>query len=255
MPSVPQNRAWVEALWDAPAWIKAGITTRHGGHSLSPYRGLNLATHVGDNPETVKLNRDWLKNRLALPGEPIWLDQIHGNRIIEAGESDNLQADGSYTDRPGLVCVILTADCVPLLLSNKKGTKVAAVHVGWRGYCAGIISRALIKFNAVKEDILGWIGPHIREKNYEVGDEVYAACIERNKNAGSCFTKSGAGRWNANLELLVRHELSGNNVTSIFSAGTCTYEQEPDFFSYRRENITGRMACMIWIEDRERRRI
>ena len=104
----PENLSWIEAQWDAPPWIRAGISTRHGGYSQPPYDSLNLAYHVGENPETVTLNRRYLKDLLDLPGEPLWLNQVHGNRIIEAGSSDNLDADGSFTDKPGLVCVIMT---------------------------------------------------------------------------------------------------------------------------------------------------
>ena len=177
----PENRSWIEAQWDAPPWIRAGISTRHGGYSQPPYDSLNLAYHVGDKPETVTLNRRYLKDLLDLPGEPLWLNQVHGNRVIEAGSSDNLDADGSFTDKPELVCVIMAADCLPLLICDNSGTKIAAVHVGWRGYCAGIITMALEAFRPIFQELIVWIGPHIRQNNYEVGDDVYYSCINRDK--------------------------------------------------------------------------
>ena len=243
-----ENRSWIKAQWGAPPWIKAGISTRNGGHSQSPFNSLNVAMHVGDNPETVGLNRKYLRDLLALPAEPVWLDQIHGNKIIQLGEKNNPQADGSYTNKSGVVCAIMTADCIPVLLCDTKGTIVAAVHVGWRGYCAGIIAKVLGIFSMPKSDILVWIGPHISASNYEVGDDVYHSCVDRDRGVSKFFTKSPSGRWYANLEMMVQHELMADNVTNITSSNSCTFRLNADFFSYRRDNITGRMASMIWID-------
>ncbi|MGK0297559.1 MAG: YfiH family protein [Gammaproteobacteria bacterium] len=248
MPEIKNSSAWINAEWNVPAWIKAGISTRHEGSSLAPYNNLNLALHVGDDVETVNQNRNYLKNFLVLPEEPIWLNQIHGDRIVNANNLENLDADGIYTNQEGVICAILTADCVPLLMCNSDGRQIAAVHVGWRGICTDIIKKAVCQLGHNPDNVITWIGPHIGEDSYEVGDDVYAACINTNKNLSNAFTKNQRGRWNASLKKMVQHQLQSYGINHIYSTNYCTFKNESDFFSYRRNEVTGRMASMIWIE-------
>jgi YfiH family protein len=242
----PGNNSWLPASWDAPSTIRAGTSTRLGGHSLPPFDTLNLALHVGDVSETVRLNRSRLSELLKLPSTPVWLEQVHGNRIVTESDLDNNIADGIYSEKAGVVCVIMTADCVPLLLCNTSGTKIAAVHAGWRGFCAGVIDKALALFG--KDEVQAWIGPHIGADHYEVGDDVRSACLHKYPQLAHAFQPNQRGRWQANLETMVRHSLAGTGVKSIFSSNYCTYSEADKFYSYRRNPQTGRTASMIWMD-------
>ena len=240
---------WVTAKWPAPPHIKAGTTTRYqAGISKPPYDRFNLGNHVGDTPEDVTDNRRQLREALALPAEPVWLNQVHGNRIIEAQLAKDRTADGSYTNQANVVCALLTADCVPVLLCNKSGTEIAAIHVGWRGFCLDIIRHAVGRFSCKPEQLLAWIGPHISATNYEVGEEVRTACLEVLPEAVSAFTPTRPGHFYADLDNLVSNALKGNGVSAIYGCGLCTWAEPGSFFSYRREQQTGRMTSLIWME-------
>ena len=241
------SRSWLPAAWDAPAHVRAGTSTRIGGCSQAPYDTLNLAGHVGDYPEHVIRNRATLERLLELPSAPLWLNQVHGDRVITAGAEAGAGADGCYTDRAGIICAVLTADCVPLLLCDVSGNRVAAVHVGWRGFCAGVIGSALRQFQPDLAGLLAWIGPHIGPESYEVGAEVREACLARNAGHSGAFTRNQRGRWQASLEALVRRELLGHGIDRVTAAGLCTCSLPREFYSYRRDGRTGRMASMIWI--------
>jgi YfiH family protein len=240
---------WIDAEWPTPAWIKAGITTTHSGFSLPPYAGLNLAGHVGDEIERVRQNRNLLEKELNLPSTPLWLQQVHGQEIIEDKDwFPNVSADACFSKQNDSVCAILTADCLPLLLCDEKNRQVAAVHIGWRGLCQNIVSASLSRFDSDHGDILAWIGPHIHAANYEVGEDARQACLTAIPDADHAFTKIKDGYWLANLETLVRHQLEDSGNTMIFAANRCTFKEQSDFYSYRRNNITGRMASLIWME-------
>jgi len=239
---------WIPANWEAPAMVKAGTSTRHGGNSLPPYASMNLALHVGDTAETVLNNRVALSNYLKLPTEPVWLEQVHGNRIINDDSRNTNIADGMYTEEAGVVCTVMTADCVPVLLCNSNGTEIAAVHAGWRGLCAGVLDNAVSCFRTVPDELLVWIGPHIRQDNYEVRDDVRDACINQDTQLRQAFVRNNYGHWQADLELLVRLILLKYGISKIYSIGQCTYAQADNFYSYRRNPLTGRTASMIWID-------
>ena len=242
------NHSWIPANWNAPDWIKAGTTTRRGGNSLTPYATLNLATHTDDDLETVVANRRILEDLLDLPSTPVWLEQIHGNRIICADSADTRTADGAYTDLPGIVCTVRTADCVPVLLCNADGNRVAAVHIGWKGYSADIIATALQLFLQEYSDLNVWIGPHIRADNYEVGDDMRDACLLKDAGLSAAFIRNQRGRWQADLEFMVRQQFLAHGVSNISSINRCTWAEPDLFYSYRRDGQTGRMASMIWID-------
>jgi len=238
--------SWLPAIWDAPASIKAGTTTRKGGSSLPPYDSLNLGLHVGDDVESVNRNRSYLADLLRLDSEPVWLEQVHGKRILTNNNHDNKIADGIYSELAGVVCVVMTADCVPLLLCNTRGNRIAAVHAGWRGICAGVVEAALTQFGT--DELIAWIGPHIRADNYEVGDDVRDACINKHGQFSKAFRRNERGRWQADIEQMIGQILTNRGVNRIFSSGLCTYTRADIFYSYRRDQQTGRTASMIWID-------
>ncbi|UXI01798.1 peptidoglycan editing factor PgeF [Photobacterium sp. TY1-4] len=235
--------------WPAPVHIKAVSTTREGGISLPPYQGLNLGAHVGDQSEHVALNREALRQALDLARSPIWLNQIHSNRVLTltAPTSALPDADGSYTQTPGVACTVMTADCLPVLLCDQDGTQVAAVHAGWRGLADGILEAALAKFTGPGETILAWLGPAIGPSAFEVGGEVRAQFMAVMPEAEAAFQPRGE-KWLADLYLLARQRLARAGVHQIFGGDQCTYSQPEQYFSYRRDGITGRQASLIWIE-------
>jgi len=248
MVTKPNQQSWIPATWAAPSWIKAGVTTRLGGQSQYPFNSFNLATHVGDDPFSVENNRDYLERLLNLPAKPIWLEQIHGNRIICADQVQDYSADGLYTDRAKTVCAIMTADCVPVLMCNSNGSRVAAIHVGWKGFCAGILGHSLDLFTDHLHELLIWIGPHIYKDSYEVGTDVRDTVLSANHQLSGAFSPNQRGRWQASLEFMIRYELESRGVSQISSANLCTFKHAEDFYSFRRDGKTGRMASLIWID-------
>lgn len=238
--------SWIEADWPAPTGVRAGITTRTGGVSRAPWDSFNLAGHVGDDPAAVAENRRRLVRLLDLPSEPVWLNQQHGNRAIDAADPDR-DADACLASGRGTVCAVLVADCIPLLLVSAAGTEIAAVHVGWRGLCRGVAGAALARFRSSPSDVSAWIGPHIRAANYEVGADVRDACLASMPGCEAAFAVSGS-RWRANLALMLRLQLEGRGVRRIFGGDRCTHGERDLFFSYRRDRTSGRMAALIWFE-------
>jgi YfiH family protein len=240
---------WIIPDWPAPARVRSVITGRRGGCSDPPYDGLNLAAHVGDNGERVRRNREYLSASLALPSEPLWLQQVHGCEVAECGSSGlEPTADAVTAADPGRVCAVLTADCLPLLLCNRKGNRVAAVHAGWRGLAAGVIEAALAVFDEPGGELLAWFGPAIGPDVFEVGDEVRERFLQIDSRDEAAFVPSASGRWLANIYLLAENRLRRHNLGFLGGGSYCTFSQPERFFSYRRDGTTGRMASLIWIE-------
>lgn len=236
--------------WPAPKHIKAFSTTRLNGFSQSPYDSFNLAYSVGDEIENVYQNREYLKKTLNLPSDPLWLSQIHSTVIYNVDqETMPKNADGSYTTCHNKICVVMTADCLPILLCDVSGTQIAAVHAGWRGLADGVIESALDCFNHNHKNIIAWIGPGIGLKYYEVGDDVRNKFLEINSDFNKAFQAHKQAKWLANMNLLARMRLEKAGVSAIFSENLCTFADAERFFSYRRDGITGRMASLIWIAD------
>ncbi|MCP4042461.1 MAG: peptidoglycan editing factor PgeF [Gammaproteobacteria bacterium] len=235
--------------WPAPRGVRAAITTRQGGYSSAPFNGFNLAGHVGDSEATVTANRVLLKEYLQLPTEPFWLQQVHGIGIVDAATAvDSPEGDGSYSTRAGVVCAVLTADCLPVLLCDRNRTRVAAVHAGWRGLCAGVIESAVRAMQPSGEELLAWLGPAIGPRVFEVGPEVKEAFLAHDSMASTAFTPSSAGRWLADIYELARQRLQEAGVRSIYGGGSCTFTDATRFYSYRRDGVTGRMASLIWLD-------
>jgi YfiH family protein len=233
--------------WPAPANVQAFTTTRHGGVSEGPWHSWNLGERCGDDPRHVRSNREILRE--LLPGEPQWLRQVHGNRVVEWGEDTEPEADAIVSRKPGQVCAVLTADCLPLLFCNKAGTEVAACHAGWRGLAAGVIQATVAAMQSHPNEIMAWLGPAIGPEAYEVGDEVYEAFTNLDTENARAF-KAHNDRWLADLYQLARLALGRAGVPNIAGGEHCTYLESNKFFSYRRDGQTGRMTSAVWMAKR-----
>ncbi len=242
----------IEADWPAPACVHALTTTRRGGVSVGPFASLNLAHHTGDMTHAVAENRRRLRKQCGLPREPYWLDQVHGDRVVEAGTaSAPVQADGAVTAHAGVVCAVLTADCLPLFLCHRSGQRVGLVHVGWRGLAGGIVERGVEALGAEGVEVLAWLGPAIGPQAFEVGGEVRDyLCRGQPRRVTALFTPAeGQDKWRADLFGLVAQRLRGMGVYKCFYQDTqCTLGQPGRFFSHRRDGRCGRMASLIWVD-------
>ncbi|MFZ0256186.1 MAG: peptidoglycan editing factor PgeF [Gammaproteobacteria bacterium] len=240
---------WITPNWPAPANVKAFTTTRQGGRSLPPWDGLNLAQHVGDNAEAVAHNRILLSQTAKLPTAPGWLNQVHGTTVVStaaliAGETE---ADGVVSDEPEKVCAILTADCLPVLLCDRSGTRVAAAHAGWRGLAAGILEATISALGAPENELLAWLGPAISARHFEVGEEVREVFVKQDGRAADALSLAREGHWWADLYGLARLRLAALGVRDVYGGNLCTYHDARRFYSFRRDAITGRMASVIWL--------
>jgi polyphenol oxidase len=277
---------WLVPDWPAPANIHAATTLRTGGVSQGPYSSLNAAAHVSDDTDRVRQNRQIIKEMLDLPAEPVWLDQIHSNRAVKAanppypplqkgGRGDLQQADASYTNESGVVCAVMTADCLPLLVCSPDGAQVAAIHAGWRGLLAGVISNTVVAMQlslnppfskgetsqlhnidlnsplckrGARGDLLVWLGPAIGPDCFEVGSEVRDAFLEKSVEFITAFKEQSNGKWLADIYQLARIELAALGITKAYGGTNCTVTAHELFYSYRRDTQTGRMATLIWRE-------
>ncbi|WP_145599083.1 purine nucleoside phosphorylase YfiH [Yersinia alsatica] len=234
--------------WPAPASVKACSTTRHGGISEFPYDSLNLGTHVGDIAATVITNRQRLVEQGQLPQMPVWLEQVHGTRVLHLDGSaiSDVQADAVYSRVAGQVCAVMTADCLPVLFCSLAGDEVAAAHAGWRGLCAGVLEQTMAQFNAAPSSIIAWLGPAIGPQQFEVGEEVKQAFIDIDTQAAAAFIPAGT-QYLADIYLLARQRLQAAGIHAIYGGDHCTVSEKQQFFSYRRDGITGRMASLVWL--------
>jgi hypothetical protein len=218
--------------------------------SDAPYASLNLAGHVGDDENAVVNNRKRLIGAASLPAMPHWLKQVHGVACVNAMDiADGCTADASYTNKSGIVCAVLTADCLPLLLCDKHGSTVCAVHAGWRGLAHGVIESAITAVGISAKDLLAWMGPAIGPDAFEVGAEVRQLFIQTDNDAQEAFRPSPRGRWLADIYHLARLRLLKRGVEHIYGGKWCTLSDPERFYSHRRDGNTGRMASMIWILD------
>lgn len=241
--------------WPAPAAIGALTTLRAGGYSPVPYDdglgggGLNLGAHVADDPLLVARNRALL--RRVLPQEPAWLSQVHGVTVLDAAALPaEPEADACISTTPGAVCVMMTADCLPVLFCDRAGSVVGAAHAGWRGLAAGVLERTVA---AMRErgavDLLAWLGPAIGPDRFEVGGEVREAFVTRQAEADAAFRAypGRPGKYLADIYQLARQRLAAVGVHDVSGGGLCTVADHR-FYSYRRDRTTGRMASLIWLK-------
>ncbi|MDX1697006.1 MAG: peptidoglycan editing factor PgeF, partial [Thiohalobacterales bacterium] len=193
-------RDWIEPDWPAPPGVRAVTTTRNHGVSTGPFRSMNPADHVGDDPAAVRENRARLASQLGLPSEPAWLRQVHGTRVVDAaGAAMSTEADASWTDRGGVVCAVLTADCLPVLLCDREARCVAAIHAGWRGLAAGVIEATVAALPTGDTELLAWLGPAIGAGAFTVGEEVREAFVAHDPGAREAFSPGPADRLQADL--------------------------------------------------------
>ncbi len=246
--------------WVMPDWpvknVRAFTTTRQAPDAETPelkhqnYQAFNLALHVNDCTEAVLNNRAKLASLCSLKPDHIhWLEQVHSNRLVQAEHVSSMtKADASFTRCRKQACVVMTADCLPVLFCNRQATQVAAAHAGWRGLASGVLSNTLKSFGSSKE-VVAWLGPAISQKVFEVGEDVYAAFCAKHPEATQAFIpRAKKGKWLANLYQLARLELSARGVTEIYGGERCTYLEEQNFYSYRRDGqCSGRMASMIYL--------
>lgn len=213
------SNEWIRAVWPVPANIKAGTTTRQ-----------NAA--------------------FAFPAEPQWLNQVHGSRAVRWGSDDfdagPPDADAIIANSPGSICVVRTADCLPILLCARDGSEIAAIHAGWRGLAAGVIEETLAAMVTDGADLLAWFGPAISQAAFEVGAEVRQAFLETDPEAAGAFAANERGRWQADLFLLATQRLGAAGVSSISGGDLCTFADAKRFYSYRRDGETGRLYSFIY---------
>lgn len=239
---------YLQPNWPSLSGVNALITTRQGGVSSGPFAQLNLSNYVGDNAEAVAQNRALL--RTLLPAEPIWLRQTHSNTVIDAARPHKHapEADASFSRQPGVVCAVLTADCLPVLLVDQEATTVAAVHAGWRGLAKGILENTVAALAIAPQRLLAYLGPAIGPKAFEVDEEVRATFIAHQPHASEAFTASPVeGKYLGNLYFLAQQRLQSAGVKHIFGGQYCTFNDSQHFYSFRREAQCGRMASLIWL--------
>lgn len=246
---------FIYPAWPALSNVKALQTTRAGGVSLPPYNTMNLGLHVGDDP--VRVNHNRMRLAPFMPSEPVWLEQVHGTFVADADQAVcRVVADACIARKTGSVCVVLTADCLPVLLCDEAGTVVGAAHAGWRGLCDGVLEATVMAMDVAPDKLLAWFGPAISQAHFEVGSEVRDAFIAHQPQAESAFIPSpptsplqvgAGGRWFADLYALARLRLNALGITRVSGGGNCTYAQADPFFSYRRDGVTGRMGSFIWM--------
>lgn len=244
---------WLEADWPAPRAVRAGITLRTGGSSVAPWDSNNVGLHVGDDPAAVAANRAALGNALALPAEPLWLDQVHGCSVWLGGgvPPQPPRADAAVARAGEAVLAIQVADCLPVLLCSDDGSTLGAAHGGWRGLAGGVLESTIAAMGTDGSRLLAWLGPAIGPRDFEVGPEVRAAFLETDAAAATHFATAG-DRYLCDLYGLARQRLERLRVTRIFGEApgseVSTFTDRSRFFSYRRDGQTGRMTALIWAE-------
>ena len=235
--------------WPAPEPVRAYCTTRRGGVSRAPFDHLNLALRTGDDPAAVAVNRTRLASRLRLRAPPLWMRQVHGTGVLEAGKAGpEPVGDACIARSPAGPCVVLSADCLPILLCARGGGAVAAVHAGWRGLAAGVVENTVAELRVPPEELLAWIGPAIGAPAYEVGAEVRDAFVRRHREDADAFSAGRPGRWRADLVRLARARLRRCGLGAVHGGKLCTHSDPQRFYSARRDGRTGRIATLIWLE-------
>jgi polyphenol oxidase len=239
--------SWLKPDWPAPPGVQALSTFRGGGASEGVYASLNLGDHVGDDSQAVAANRRQLAMTAGLPAEPSWLAQVHGIGVADLDVAgSHFTADAVIARRPGRVAAILTADCLPLVFASESGAAVAAAHAGWRGLAGGVIEATVEALAVPAERLLVWLGPAIGPQHFEVGEEVRQAFLGGHPQAADAFRMNPRGRFMADLALLARQRLATLGIGRVYGGDECTYTRADQYFSHRRDGVTGRQATLIW---------
>lgn len=248
MPMPPPE--WITPDWPAPEGVRGLSTTRCGGFSQGSYSGFNLGMHVGDRPQHVMQNRRLLREVLQLPGEPCWLEQRHGTRVIRlpATPAKALRADAAYTKAPGIVCAVQTADCLPVLFCDRQASCVAVAHAGWRGLLDGVLENTVQALGIPASQLLCWLGPAIGPAKFEIGEALRERFIGKIPGLAPAFAPGRDGKCLADLYGIATSILAAQGVHTVSGGTHCTYTQHEQFFSYRRDGTTGRMATLGWLD-------
>lgn len=236
--------------WPAPPQIKAYTTVRNGWGKRALHHDLHGGNFIPNHPEYIEESRR-LEELLNLPNQPIWITQTHSTHVVEACSKNQAQlADASFTNKTKQICIVMTADCLPILICHRQASHVAAIHAGWRGLANGIIEATLDALNCPPEELLVWFGPAIGPEKFEVGKDVYDAFISKHEESSSAFKPQTEGKWLANLYELATIRLRLRGICNTYGGQFCTYSQPDLFFSYRRDRArTGSMASLIWIDE------
>ncbi len=244
------NKNVISANWSLTTDVNALMTCRQGGKSAGGYQSNNLGIYVGD--EHAPDNRRALVETLKLPNEPLWLKQVHGTAChYAAGLKKEFQSDAVWTDVPGQVLAIQTADCLPVVFADKNASVVAAAHAGWRGLAGGVLENTLAAMPVKPEQIHVWLGAAIGPCCFEVGDEVRSAFVDEHPEDSTAFVPATGGKWMADLYQLARARLYRHGVTTVAGESACTSCELQRYYSYRRDaGLTGRMATLIWLSER-----
>ena len=249
--TILNSESWLAPDWPVPSHVGSLLTTRLGGVSHGDYASLNLGDHVGDDPAAVARNRLLVTERVP---QPLWLEQVHGTQVVDAAQSRGSlappQADAAFVREPGIACVVMTADCLPVLFCDRSGTVVAAAHAGWRGLLAGVLEETMRSMAVPGAELMAYLGPAIGPQAFEVGDEVRSAYLAADAESALAFTPRAPGKWLADIYLLGRQRLAAQGLTQVYGGSCCTFSDAQRFFSYRRDGKTGRMASMIWLKSR-----
>ncbi len=245
-----QSPEWLTPDWPAPPGVRGASTTRAGGFSEGRYSGFNLGLHVGDRAQHVEQNRRLLRETLALPGEPCWLEQRHGTQVIRlpAAPGEAIRADAACTTVRGTVCAVQTADCLPVLFCDRRGGCVAVAHAGWRGLLDGVLENTVRAMPVAASQLLCWLGPAIGPARFEVSEALRERFVAKSAGLAPAFAPGRPGKCLADLYRIARSLLAAEGVHAVSGGTHCTYTQQEEFFSYRRDGTTGRMATLVWLE-------
>lgn len=248
------SESLLEFEWKLPPGVRAAFTTRLGGVSQAPWDSFNVATHVDDDPEHVAANRANLRELLGLRAEPAWLNQVHGVAVqdldIARPTVSPVTADASVTTRAGIACVVMVADCLPVLFATRDGSRVGAAHAGWRGLASGVLEETVRAMRVPGKELMAWLGPCISREHFEVGDEVREEFVKQDACASAYFDRNARGRWQADLIGLAKRRLERQGVTDAGGGSWCTFEDRQRFYSHRRDGKGGRLAGLIWRSDK-----
>jgi polyphenol oxidase len=243
--------------WQLPAGVRAAFTLRTGGASEGAFATNNTAKHVGDDEASVLASRSAIRTALALPSEPVWLNQVHGIAVcnLDGGATADMPprdprrtADAAVTSLPQHVCAIQVADCLPVLFASEDGARIGAAHAGWRGLLAGVLEATVSSMRVAPGRLTAWLGPAIRQQHFEVGADVRDAFIANDPGADAAFVPNERQRWQCDLAWLARRRLRAAGIHRVTDCRLCTFADRTRFFSFRRDGQCGRMTALIWRE-------
>ncbi|MEM8844960.1 MAG: peptidoglycan editing factor PgeF [Pseudomonadota bacterium] len=239
---------FIKPDWPLLDKLNVVTTTRSGGVSLAPYDQLNLSMYVGDNKKDVEDNRNLVAQHLKLPTNPIWLKQIHSSYVVDAylTASDEVEADASVTVNPETVCAVLTADCLPVVFSDENARCIGVAHAGWKGLLGGVLQQTIQSMAKTIKPEYAWLGPAIGPSAFEVGKDVYEAFINQNEIFKNSFRIKNNNKWYFNIYEAAKLVLHSQGITKVYGGSYCTHSEKDLFYSYRRDETTGRMATLVW---------